>query len=81
MQKICDLHIHSKYSRGASRNIDIFNIALNSEKKGLNITGTGDCLHPSWLYKLKTSLIEYSDGVYYLPKNPNIYFILQTEIE
>ncbi|MFW9940010.1 MAG: endonuclease Q family protein [Candidatus Thorarchaeota archaeon] len=81
MQKICDLHIHSKYSRGASKNINIFKIALNSEKKGLDIIGTGDCLHPSWLYNLKNSLIEYSDGVYYLPKRPNVYFILQTEVE
>ena len=81
MQKVCDLHIHSKYSGGASKNIDIFKIALNCEKKGINIVGTGDCLHPSWLNKLKNSLIEYSDGVYYLPKLPNVYFILQTEIE
>lgn len=81
MQKVCDLHIHSKYSEGASKNIDIFKIALNSEKKGINIVGTGDCLHPSWLNELKNSLIEYSDGVYYLPKLPNVYFILQTEIE
>jgi uncharacterized protein (TIGR00375 family) len=81
MQKICDLHIHSKYSKGASRNIDIFKIALNCEKKGINIVGTGDCLHPLWLNKLKNNLIEYSDGIYYLHKLPNIYFILQTEIE
>ena len=81
MQMIGDLHIHSKYSGGASRNINIFNLALNSAKKGINILGTGDCLHTSWLNDLKTNLIEYTDGVYYLDKVPNIYFILQTEIE
>ena len=81
MQMVGDLHIHSKYSGGASRNIDIFKLALNSAKKGIDILGTGDCLHGSWLNELKTNLIEYSEGVYYLDKIPNLYFILQTEIE
>ncbi|MFX1377366.1 MAG: endonuclease Q family protein [Promethearchaeota archaeon] len=81
MQKICDLHIHTKYSGGASRNIELFKIALNSKKKGIDLIGTGDCLHPSWLSELKTKLIEYSDGVFYLPEVPEVCFILQTEIE
>jgi len=49
MHKICDLHIHSKFSGGASKNIDIFKIAYNCNIKGVNIVGTGDCLHPLWL--------------------------------
>jgi uncharacterized protein (TIGR00375 family) len=81
MQMVGDLHIHSKYSGGASRSIDIFKLALNSTKKGINILGTGDCLHASWLNELKTNLIEYTEGVYYLDKLPHLYFILQTEIE
>ncbi|MFX1477981.1 MAG: endonuclease Q family protein [Promethearchaeota archaeon] len=81
MQKVCDLHIHSKFSGGASKYIDIFKIALNSGKKGIDIVGTGDCLHPSWLSELKVHLVEYSEGIYYTPKIPNINFVLQTEIE
>ncbi|MFW9866987.1 MAG: endonuclease Q family protein [Candidatus Thorarchaeota archaeon] len=81
MQKVCDLHIHSKFSGGASKYIDIFRIALNSGKKGIDIVGTGDCLHPSWLSELKVHLVEYAEGMYFTPKIPNINFVLQTEIE
>jgi uncharacterized protein (TIGR00375 family) len=81
MQLIGDLHVHSKYSSGASRNISLFNLALNSVKKGVNILGTGDCLHSSWLNDLKKNLIEYTDGIYYLDKISDMYFILQTEVE
>ncbi|KKM62313.1 hypothetical protein LCGC14_1522920, partial [marine sediment metagenome] len=62
MKKICDLHLHSKYSGGASRRINIYTLANNSKKKGVELLGTGDCLHPSWLIELKKELIEYSTG-------------------
>ena len=81
MNKICDLHIHSKFSGGASKYIDVFKIAYNCNLKGIQIVGTGDCLHPLWLMELKENLIECSNGIYYTPKIPNVSFILQTEIE
>ncbi|MHA1669126.1 MAG: hypothetical protein ACTSV5_00975, partial [Promethearchaeota archaeon] len=81
MEKVIDLHIHSKFSGGTSKRITIFNIALNNKIKGLDIVGTGDCLHPSWFKELKFELEEYDNGIYYHPKIPEIKFILQTEIE
>ncbi|MFX1309788.1 MAG: DNA helicase UvrD, partial [Promethearchaeota archaeon] len=81
MYKICDLHIHSKFSGGASKKIDIFKIAFNCNVKGIQIVGTGDCLHPLWLIELKDNLIEYSNGIFRTPEVPNVNFILQTEIE
>ncbi|MBY9002984.1 MAG: hypothetical protein KGD73_03345 [Candidatus Lokiarchaeota archaeon] len=81
MEKIIDLHIHSRFSGGTSKRINIFNIALNSKIKGLDIVGTGDCLHPSWFEELKSELEEFDNGIYYHPKIPEIKFILQTEIE
>ena len=81
MNKICDLHIHSRFSGGASKNIDIYRIASNCKIKGIDLVGTGDCLHPSWLNELKDSLIEASDGIFYNLKMPNVQFILQTEVE
>jgi len=81
MNKICDLHIHSKFSGGASKNIDIFKIASNCNLKGIQLVGTGDCLHPLWLIELKENLIEYSNGIFYTPEIPCISFVLQTEIE
>ena len=81
MQRICDLHLHSKFSGGASKNIDVYNLANNCKKKGIDILGTGDCLHPSWLSDLKKELIEYSPGLFYTPLVKNVYLVLQTEIE
>ena len=40
MKKICDLHLHSKYSGGASRRINIYTLANNSKKKGVELLGT-----------------------------------------
>ena len=59
MNKICDLHIHSRFSGGASKEIDIFKIALNCNMKGIQLVGTGDCLHPLWLNELKKNKVDY----------------------
>ncbi|MFW9999946.1 MAG: endonuclease Q family protein [Candidatus Hodarchaeota archaeon] len=81
MHKICDLHIHSKFSGGASKNIDLFKIAYNCNIKGIQLVGTGDCLHPIWLNELKCKLLETSNGIFNIPQVPEVYFVLQTEIE
>ncbi|MFX1571047.1 MAG: hypothetical protein ACFFCV_22130 [Promethearchaeota archaeon] len=81
MNKISDLHIHSRFSGGASKNIDIYRISSNCRIKGIDIVGTGDCLHPLWLNELKDSLIEALDGTFYNLNVPNVHFILQTEVE
>ncbi len=66
---------------GAIRNININNLAINSKKKGIDIVGTGDCLHPIWLNELKKELIEDSTGFFYSQHVQNVNFILQTVIE
>jgi PHP family Zn ribbon phosphoesterase len=81
MHKICDLHIHSRFSGGASKIIDICWIASNCNMKGIQVVGTGDCLYPLWLIELKNNLNEYSTGVFYTHEVPDINFILQTEVE
>ncbi len=81
MERICDLHIHSKYSGGTSNRIDIFNIASNCKIKGIDIVGTGDCFHPFWLKELKDNLVEYSSGFFRVEQVPEVSFILQTEVE
>ena len=81
MQVICDLHIHSRFSGGSSKNITLQRIANNCKIKGINIVGVGDALHPLWLKKLKSNLKEHSEGLYILPEIPEVKFILQTEVE
>ena len=81
MKFITDLHIHSKFSGGTSRNISILNIAKTCKIKGIDIVGTGDCLHTSWLENLKTQLQEEYNGLYIYPNFPEVKFVLQTEVE
>ncbi|MEK6887323.1 MAG: endonuclease Q family protein [Candidatus Aenigmatarchaeota archaeon] len=64
MNVFTDLHIHSKYSRATSTNLDIENIAKYGKIKGLNLIGTGDFCHPVWLKELKSKLKDNGNGVY-----------------
>ena len=45
---IGDLHIHSRFSRATSKNIDIANLEKYARIKGLDLLGTGDFQHPQW---------------------------------
>lgn len=63
MQVIADFHLHSKYSRATSKNLDLAGLAQGANIKGLNLLGTGDFLHPVWVKELKTKL-SGEDGIY-----------------
>lgn len=68
MKFIADLHIHSRYSRATSRDLEPVNLARWSRIKGISVLGTGDFTHPEWLSELKDKLIEREDGLYGLRK-------------
>lgn len=74
---IADLHIHSRFSRGCSKDITLDKLELWAKKKGVNLLGTGDFTHPSWVQELKRALVE-KDGIYYTQKG--FPFVCQTEI-
>lgn len=63
---IADFHIHSKYSRATSQNMDLEHIFLWSIFKGINIVGTGDFTHPLWINEIKNKLEEKEEGLYQL---------------
>ena len=42
MKFIADLHIHSKYSRATAKNLDLENLYLWAQYKGIHVVGTGD---------------------------------------
>lgn len=71
-----DLHIHSKYSRACSKELNFENLVKWARIKGLSLLGTGDFTHPIWLNEIKTKLKE-ENGIYYYDKFP---FILTSEI-
>jgi uncharacterized protein (TIGR00375 family) len=66
MRQIVDWHIHSKYSRSCSRDLEIPNIAKMCERKGINIVTTGDWTHPEWIKHIEANLEESAQGIYQL---------------
>jgi len=83
LRVIADFHIHSRYSRATSLNMNIQEIAQFSRIKGLNLVGTGDFTHSRWLEEIKDSLEEFDgSGLYRIRANPNstVSFILSVEV-
>ncbi len=78
MKILADLHIHSRFSRATSKELNIRNLEKYARIKGLNLLGTGDFTHPEWLKELKNELIEDDTGI--LKTKTEFNFILQGEI-
>ena len=72
-----DLHIHSRFSRACSKDLNIDNLEKWAKIKGLDLLGTGDFSHPEWLRELKEKLNE-RDGILYT-KN-GFRFVLSWEV-
>jgi len=77
MEFIADFHIHSKYSRATSRDMDVEHIARWAKLKGVTLMGTGDFTHHLWLEELKANLQDLGNGLF---KHQDTYFILSAEI-
>ena len=79
MKFAADFHIHSKYSRATSRNMEIPNLALWAGYKGISLLGTGDFTHHLWLQEIKKNLTPVKDQGLLVYKNGQ-HFILTAEI-
>ena len=77
---IADLHIHSKYSRATSKNMDLDNLDKWAKIKGIKVLGTGDFTHPEWFRSLKERLIPAESGLFKLKNNSGTRFLLTSEI-
>jgi uncharacterized protein (TIGR00375 family) len=77
MEFIADFHIHSKYSRATSRDMDIKHLSEWAQLKGITLMGTGDFTHHLWLEELKHNLEDCGNGLF---KHAGIYFILTAEV-
>ncbi|HEV8354442.1 MAG TPA: endonuclease Q family protein [bacterium] len=64
MRLIADLHLHSKYSRATSREMDVESMARWCKVKGITVLGTGDFTHPIWFRELKLKLKPNDRGLY-----------------
>jgi uncharacterized protein (TIGR00375 family) len=66
MKIISDFHLHSKYSRATSRDMDLEHIFQAAQERGINVVGTGDFTHPEWFKELKNKLEPAEEGLYKL---------------
>jgi DNA helicase-2/ATP-dependent DNA helicase PcrA len=94
MTFIADFHVHSKYSRATSKKLDLENLHLWAQLKGITVIGAGDFTHPEWFQELSEKLEPAAEGLYKLrdelaaPVNEEVpsscrapvYFMLATEI-
>jgi len=75
---IADFHIHSRYSRATSREMDLDTLPAWAQRKGVHLVGTGDFSHDLWYHTLRERLLP-SDrhGIY---RCSGTDFILTTEV-
>jgi DNA helicase-2/ATP-dependent DNA helicase PcrA len=94
MKFIADLHVHSKYSRATAKNLDLENLYIAAQLKGVTVVGTGDFTYPGWfaeiceklepaepgLFKLKAEVAKFLDQQIPAACRNTVRFILSTEI-
>ena len=68
MKFIADLHIHSKYSRATSKNMNLEELDRWADDKGILVMATGDFTHPEWFKEIKTKLEPAEPGLLKLKK-------------
>lgn len=80
MRIVADFHIHSRFSRATSKDMNIDTLSVWAKKKGINLLGTGDFIHPGWLGEIKTKLIQGENGFLSPKDNRDVDFILTAEV-
>jgi uncharacterized protein (TIGR00375 family) len=87
MKFIADFHVHSKYSRATSKDMDVENTAKWASLKGVSLLGTGDFTHPFYFAELKQKLRPLGNGLFALKEEyyknasqADVYFMLTTEV-
>jgi uncharacterized protein (TIGR00375 family) len=66
MKFIADLHVHSKYSRATAKNLDLENLYIAAQLKGVTVVGTGDFTYPAWFEEISEKLVEAEPGLFKL---------------
>jgi uncharacterized protein (TIGR00375 family) len=94
MKFIADFHVHSKFSRATAKNLDLENLYIAAQIKGVTVVGTGDFTYPGWfseiceklqpaepgLFKLKDEYARLCDNQVPRICRAEVRFILSTEI-
>ena len=81
MRFIADFHIHSRYSRATSRDMELEGLAIWAKKKGITLLGTGDFTHPTYFAEMRSKLEPFNEGIYVLKRGEReTKFILTGEV-
>jgi uncharacterized protein (TIGR00375 family) len=91
MHFIADLHIHSRYSRATSANMNLESLWKWAQLKGITVVGAGDFTHPKWSIEMKEKLEPIGNNLFKLKDNfktndipdscrSEVYFMLTAEI-
>jgi len=80
MKFIADLHLHSKYSRATSKDMNLESLDKWAEIKGIKVLGSGDFTHPEWFKHLKEKLEPAEPGLFRLKNGSETRFMLTAEI-
>ncbi|MBI5134763.1 DNA helicase UvrD [Candidatus Uhrbacteria bacterium] len=64
MRVIADLHIHSRFARACSKEMNLPNLDRWAKIKGVQILGTGDAFHPVWRKELREGLVPAEEGLF-----------------
>ncbi len=81
MKFIADFHLHSKYSRATSKDMNLESLDKWAKIKGINVLGTGDFTHPEWFKSLKEKLTPAEPGLFKIKNGDGATrFILTSEI-
>lgn len=64
MKFIADLHVHSKFSRATAKTLDLENMYIAAQLKGITLIGTGDFTHPGWFSEITQKLIPAEPGLF-----------------
>ncbi len=68
MKIIADFHVHSKYSRATAKNLDLENLYIAAQVKGVDVVGSGDFSHPAWFAEIESKLEPAEAGLFRLKK-------------
>jgi len=78
MKVVADLHLHSKYSRATSRQMNLEGLSRGAKVKGLDVLGTGDFTNEFWFKEIRKKLKEVSGSG--LLAYEDVHFMLTSEV-
>ena len=72
-----DLHPHSRYAYGCSKDLILANMAVWAKVKGIELVSTSDFTHRAWLSELESNRVSTQDGGFLFK---GVRFVLGSEI-